>query len=77
MTKLPKYSHLFPNDSQGRFNEYKKAVCGARTKNMFAAHLKDAAKFAEFLETREWIPRLCPKCAAVALLAEVTEANRV
>ena len=76
MTKLPKYSHLFENGAIGRFNEYKKAVCGARTKNIFSAHVNEAAELAEFLSTRDWMPRLCPKCAAVALLAEVTEASR-
>lgn len=76
MRKMPKYSHLFNSQSNVRFNEYKTAVCGAHTKNMFAAHITEAAKLAAFSEQHAWVPPLCPKCAAAALLHEVTEAAR-
>ena len=76
MTRKPKFTHLFTTETRAR--GYQKAACGAMVANGMGGFIGEAKETAEFCEKNAaWMPPLCPKCAAEALLREVAAASPV
>ncbi len=74
MARNVKFTHLFASETATR--GYQKAACGAMVNSGMGGSLQEAGKMAEFCERNaSWMPPLCPKCAAEALIAETAHTS--
>lgn len=70
MTKGPKFTHLVDASQNRRY--IRKAACGAQIRqyNLCVGDLDKPAEVAGFIARMPYLPPMCPKCAALALIAE-------